>query len=160
MPTLASNPVPDGMHTLTPHLICADAAGAIDFYRRAFGAEQLFRLDGQDGKLMHAMLRIGDSALMLGEEEPSWGALGPRLLKGTPVVLHLYSPDVDAAIEQAAAAGAKVTMPAADMFWGDRYGQVEDPYGHRWSIATHKQDLTQEEIEAAMRAAPPCGQPQ
>ncbi len=143
-------PVPDGMHTLTPHLVCADAAAAIDFYRRAFGAVETMRLPGPGGKLMHAALRIGDSTLMLVDEVPAWGALGPKALKGSPVTIHLAVENVDAAVAQAVACGAKVTMPVADMFWGDRYGQLEDPFGHRWSVATHIRDLSPDEIVQAM----------
>ncbi|KVD37773.1 glyoxalase [Burkholderia ubonensis] len=150
-------PIPEGMHTLTPHLICAGAADAIEFYRQAFNAVERVRLPAPNGKLMHACLTIGDSTLMLVDEMPEHGALGPKALKGTPVCLHLFVPDVDAAIAQAVAAGAKVTMPAADMFWGDRYGQVEDPFGHRWSLATHQRDLTPEQIRDAMASAPGCG---
>ncbi|KWI85534.1 glyoxalase [Burkholderia ubonensis] len=150
-------PIPEGMRTLTPHLICAGAADAIEFYRQAFNAIERVRLPAPNGKLMHACLTIGDSTLMLVDEMPEHGALGPKALKGTPVCLHLFVPDVDAAIAQAVAAGAKVTMPAADMFWGDRYGQVEDPFGHRWSLATHQRDLTPEQIRDAMASAPGCG---
>ncbi|KVD52239.1 VOC family protein [Burkholderia ubonensis] len=150
-------PIPEGMRTLTPHLICAGAADAIEFYRQAFNAVERVRLPAPNGKLMHACLTIGDSSLMLVDEMPEHGALGPKALKGTPVCLHLFVPNVDAAIAQAVAAGAKVTMPAADMFWGDRYGQVEDPFGHRWSLATHQRDLTPEQIRDAMASAPGCG---
>ena len=146
----AVKPIPDGMHSLTPHLICADAAGAIDFYRRAFGAVETMRLPAPGGKLMHAAVRIGDSTLMLVDEMPEWGALGPKALKGSPVTIHLSVENVDAVVAQAVAAGAKVTMPVADMFWGDRYGQLEDPYGHRWSVATHIRDLSPDEIQQAM----------
>lgn len=145
--------VPDGMHTITPHLVCRDAAAAIAFYQKAFGAVELARLPGPQGKLLHAMLRIGDSPLMLVDEFHDWGALGPQSLKGSPVTIHLYVEDVDAAVERAVAAGARLTMPVADMFWGDRYGTVEDPFGHRWSIATHIRDLSPEEIQAAAKAA-------
>ncbi|AWV00390.1 VOC family protein [Burkholderia sp. JP2-270] len=150
-------PIPEGMRTLTPHLICAGAVAAIDFYKRAFNASEQFRLAMPDGRLAHACLAIGDSTLMLVDEMPEHGALGPKALKGTAVCLHLYVPDTDAAIAKAVAAGATVTIPAADMFWGDRYGQVEDPFGHRWSLATHQRDLTPEQIADAMASAPPCG---
>jgi PhnB protein len=143
--------IPDGMHSLTPHLICAGAASAIEFYKKAFNAVELMRLPGPDGKLVHGAVRIGDSMLMLVDENEAWGSFGPKALKGSPVVIHLQVEDVDAAMAQAAAAGATITMPATDMFWGDRYGQVEDPFGHRWSVATHTKDLTHEQIEAAMR---------
>ncbi|MBO9353524.1 VOC family protein [Bordetella petrii] len=146
-------PIPDDMHTLTPHLICQGAAQAIDFYVRAFGAKELARLPGPDGRVMHASVRIGDSTLMLADAFPECGAADPKALQGSPVYLHLYVEDVDATMAQAQAAGATITMPAADMFWGDRYGQLTDPQGHRWSVATHKQDLTPEQIQQAMQAA-------
>jgi len=153
MSTPAVKPIPEGMHTLTPHIIVAGAAEAIEFYKKAFKAVEQVRLPGPGGKLMHASLKIGDSTLMLVDEMPDCGggaSFGPKALKGTPVVLHLYVEDADATIAQAEAAGAKVTMPATDMFWGDRYGQVEDPFGHRWSVATHKRDVTPDEMKAAM----------
>ena len=112
----AVKPVPDDMHTLTPHLICAGAADAIEFYKKAFGATEMARLPGPDGKLMHAMVQIGDSKLMLVDEMPEWGVLGPKSLKGSPVTIHMYVADVDAAVEKAVAAGAKVTMAVADQF--------------------------------------------
>lgn len=146
----ASQPIPEGMHTLTPHIVCDGAAAAIEFYKQAFGAVETARLPGQHGKLMHAAVRIGDSTLMLVDEMPEWGSLGPKALKGSPVTLHLYVSDADATVAQAVAAGAKVTMPVADMFWGDRYGQIEDPFGHRWSIATHVREVTPEEMQQAM----------
>ena len=146
----APKPIPEGMHSLTPHIVCAGAADAIDFYKRAFNAVEQARLPGPDGKLMHAAVKIGDSTLMLVDENPQWGSLGPKALKGSPVTIHLYVPDVDATVAKAVAAGAKVTMPVADMFWGDRYGQLEDPFGHRWSVATHTRDLTSEEIREGM----------
>jgi uncharacterized glyoxalase superfamily protein PhnB len=139
------------MHTVTPHLICAGASDAIEFYKRAFGAVELSRMPGADGKIMHASIRIGDSVIMLNEEMPEWGALGPKALKGSPVTIHLYVEDADAAFEKAVGAGAKVTMPLDDMFWGDRYGKLEDPFGHQWSIGTHVRDVTPEEMQAAMK---------
>ncbi len=150
----AVKPIPEGMHTVTPHLICAGASDAIDFYKRAFNAVELTRLPGPNGKLMHAAIRIGDSVLMLTDEAPEWGALGPKALNGSSVTVHLYVEDVDAVVAQAVAAGAKPLMPVTDMFWGDRYGQVEDPCGHRWSVATHKQDLTPEQIAHGMANMP------
>lgn len=144
-------PVPDGMHTVTPHLICAGGAAAIEFYKKAFNAVEVARLPGSDGKLMHAMIRIGDSPVMLMDEFPDWGTFGPKSLKSTPVVIHLQVEDADAMVKQAAAAGGKVTLPVSEMFWGDRYGQVEDPFGHLWSIATHVRDLTPEEIQQGMQ---------
>ena len=142
--------IPDGMHSLTPHLVCAGAADAIEFYKRAFGAVETARMPGPGGKLMHAAVTIGDSALMLVDDFPEWGSLDPKALKGTPVTIHLYVENADAVVAQAVAAGAKVTMPVADMFWGDRYGQIEDPFGHRWSVATHQRDMSPEEMQKGM----------
>ena len=144
-----TKPIPEGMHTLTPHLVCAGAVEAIEFYKRAFGAEELFRLPGPDGKLMHAALRIGDSVLMMVDAFPDCNP-GPLALKGSPVVLHNYVADADHVFDQAVAAGATATMPMTDMFWGDRYGQLSDPFGHRWSIATHVRDVTPEEMQQAV----------
>lgn len=141
------------LRSITPHIVCAGASDAIEFYKKAFGAEETFRLPGADGKLMHASVKIGDSTVMLVDEMPEWGALGPKALKGSPVTIHLMVDDVDSVFAQAVAAGATVKMPVADMFWGDRYGQVIDPFGHVWSIATHVRNLTPEEIAAAGREA-------
>ena len=141
----AVKPIPDGTRSLTPHLVCAGAADAIQFYVKAFNAVEVVRLPGPGDKLMHACIRIGDSALMLADESPEWGSLGPKALKGSPVTIHLCVEDVDAVVAQAVASGAKVTMPLADMFWGDRYAQLEDPFGHRWSVATHTRDVSPEE---------------
>src|SRR6266850_3256141 len=144
------NPIPEGMHTVTPHLICAGAAEAIEFYKNAFGAIEISRMPGPDGKVMHASIRIGDSVLMLNDEMPEWGSFGAKHFKGSPVTIHLYVENADAVFEQAVGAGAKVTMPLADMFWGDRYGKVEDPFGHHWSIGTHVRDVSPEEMQKAM----------
>jgi len=143
--------IPAGMTAVTPHLIVAGAAEAIEFYKKAFGATEEARMPGPDGRLMHAAVRIGDSTVMLVDEMPEWGALGPKSLKGTPVTIHLYVEDVDAVVERAVKAGAKVTMPVADQFWGDRYGKLEDPFGHHWSVATHVRDVSMEEMQDAMR---------
>lgn len=143
-------PIPEGMHSLTPLVVCAGAAAAIEFYKKAWNAVEVSRLPGPDGKLMHASVKIGDSTLMLTDEMPEWGGFGPLALKGSPVTIHLYVEDVDAAVAQAVAAGAKVTMPVQEMFWGDRYGQLEDPFGHHWSVATHTRDLTPEEVQKGM----------
>lgn len=148
-------PVPPGMHTLTPHLVCKGATEAITFYVKAFGAVELARLPGPDGRLMHGMVRIGDSPLMLFDEYPEQGCLGPQSLKGSPVIIHLYVTDVDATVARAVEAGARVTLPVSDMFWGDRYGQLQDPFGHCWSVATHIRDLNPEEIAAAARQGCP-----
>jgi PhnB protein len=143
--------IPQGMHSVTPHLICAGAARAIEFYKQAFGATEEARLPGPDGRLMHASVKIGDSQVMLVDEMPEWGALGPKSLKGSPVTIHLYVDDVDAVVARAVRADAKVTMPVADQFWGDRYGKLEDPFGHHWSVATHVRDVSMEEAQKAMR---------
>ncbi len=145
--------IPDGMHSLTPYLVCRGASQAIDFYARAFGAIELFRLPAPDGSVLHAAVLIGDSQLFLTEERASCGALGPQALEGSPVTLHLQVQDADASVARAVGAGAKVTMPLADMFWGDRYGQLEDPFGHHWSVATHQRDLSPEQIQAGAAAA-------
>lgn len=143
------------MPTVTPHLVCKDAIQAIEFYKQAFGAEEQMKLVAPNGGLVHAGLKIGNSMIMLAEEMPDWGSLGPIALKGSPVVIHLQVKDADAAIAQAEKAGAKVTMPAADMFWGDRYGQVVDPFGHRWSIAHRVRDVSPADMQKA--ASEMCG---
>jgi uncharacterized glyoxalase superfamily protein PhnB len=150
MPTPTVKPIPDGMHSLTPHLACAGAADAIEFYKRAFNAVETSRLPSPSGRLMHAAVRIGDSTLMLVDEFLDMGSFGPKSLKGSPVTIHLFVEDVDATIAQAVAAGATLKMPAQDMFWGDRYGQLEDPFGHHWSVATHQRDLSPEQIREGM----------
>ncbi|WP_297919532.1 VOC family protein [Metallibacterium sp.] len=144
--------IPDGMRSLTPHLVCRGAAAAIDFYGRAFDAIEQFRLPGPDGRLVHACVLIGDSQLFLVDEMPEHGALGPRALKGSPVTIHLQVQDADATFARAVQAGATVSMPLADMFWGDRYGRVTDPFGHSWSIATHVRDVSPDDMVAAMKA--------
>ena len=146
-----ARPIPEGMHSVTPHLICAGAADAIEFYKKAFGAVEEARLAGPNNRIMHAMLRIGDSAVMLVDEMPEWGALGPKTLKGSPVTLHLYVDDADAFAARAVKAGAKITMPVADMFWGDRYGKLEDPFGHHWSVATPVREVSMAEAAEAMK---------
>ena len=148
-------PVPDGMHTVTPHLVCAGAADAIEFYKKAFNAVELGRVPGPQGKLLHALIRIGDSVVMLVDEFPDWKSFGPKSLKGSPVTIHLYVPDVETFFKQAVTAGAKVAMPLEDMFWGDRYGKLEDPFGHHWSVATHVRDVKPEELREAAKKA--CG---
>jgi uncharacterized glyoxalase superfamily protein PhnB len=144
-------PIPDGMHTVTPHIVCAGASDAIEFYKKAFGATETSRMPGPDGKLMHGSVQIGDSCVMLVDENKEWGMLSPKSLNGTPVTIHLYVENVDKFAERASAAGAKVVMPVADMFWGDRYGILEDPYGHRWSVATHTRDMTPAEMQKAIQ---------
>ena len=139
--------IPEGFHTITPHLIVKGAAEAIEFYKRAFGAEARGIHHGPGNSVMHAEIKIGDSFVMLNDEFPDYGAVGPKSRGGTSTALHIYTEDADALFNRATAAGATVTMPLADQFWGDRYGQVEDPFGHRWSIATHKEDLSDEEMQ-------------
>jgi len=146
-------PVPDGMHAVTPHLTCAGAADAIEFYKKAFNAVEIKRMPGPQGKLMHALIRIGDSAVMLADEFPDWGSFGPKSLNGSPVTIHIYVEDVDALVERAVAAGAKITMPLEDTFWGDRYGKLEDPFGHHWSVATHLRDMSSEDMQQAAQKA-------
>lgn len=145
------------LHSVTPHLVCEGAAAALEFYCKAFDAREIMRLPGKEGRLMHASIQIGDSVVMLADDFPEYGGLGPKALKGSPVTLHLNVADVDAAYAQALAAGAQSRMAPADMFWGDRYAQVTDPFGHHWSLATHIRDVTAEEMQAAMQQAmPPC----
>lgn len=145
------NPIPEGFHSVTPHLIIKDAGKAIDFYKKAFGATEICRIPGPDGKsIMHAEIQIGDSHIMIAEENPDWQCKGPTTLGGTPVTIHLYVKDADAAFKQAVDAGAEATMPPDDMFWGDRYGKVTDPFGHHWSVATHVEDVSPEDMEKRM----------
>ena len=150
-------PIPEDMHSLTPHLVCAGALDAIAFYKRAFGATEGGVMLSPDGKLMHGMIRIGDSALMLMEENKAWGALGPTLLGGSPVTIHLYVNNCDDVFAKAVAEGATAKMAPADMFWGDRYGVLTDPFGHNWSIATHIRDASPEEMKAAISKMAGCG---
>ena len=144
--------IPKGFHAVTPYLTVTDSARAIDFYKRAFGAEELLRVDGPDGKVAHAEIKIGDSIIMLSDEMQGWSR-SPQSLGGTAVNIFLYVKDVDEVFNRAVAEGAKVGMPVSDMFWGDRYGQVTDPFGHSWSIATHKEDLQPEELRKRTKAA-------
>ena len=144
--------IPKGFHTVTPYLTVTDSARAIDFYKRAFGAEELYRVDGPDGKVAHAEIKIGDSIIMLSDEMPGWSR-SSQSLGGTAVNIFLYVKDVDQVFNRAVAEGAKVGMPVSDMFWGDRYGQVTDPFGHSWSLATHKEDVPLEELRKRTKAA-------
>lgn len=145
-------PIPPGFATLTPHLIVADGAKAIEFYKQAFGARERMCMMCPDGKsLMHAQLMIGNSIIMLGGEFPP-DCLSPKSRGGTTVFLHFYTDDADAAFDRAVKAGCTPKIPVSDMFWGDRYGQVQDPFGHQWSIATHKQDLTPKQMAANAKA--------
>jgi uncharacterized glyoxalase superfamily protein PhnB len=146
--TATTKPIPEGFHAVTPHLVVRGAVEAIDYYKRAFGAVERFRMAGPDGKsIMHAELVIGDSIIFLCDEMPDMDCRSPAALQGTPVSIHLYVDDADAVFSRAVSAGGRVTMPLQDMFWGDRFGEIEDPYGHRWSIASHVEDVPPEEIE-------------
>ncbi len=138
--------IPEGFHTVTPALTVSDGAKAIDFYKRAFGATEIFRMNAPGGKIGHAELKIGDSIVMLGDEFPM-GARSPQSAGGTTVTLHLYVQDVDAAFKQAIGAGGKADMPPTDMFWGDRYGKLTDPFGHSWGLSTHVKDVSPEEMK-------------
>jgi len=140
-------PIPEGYHTVTPYLTVRDAAQAIDFYKRAFGAKERARMPGPDGKgVMHAELQIGDSRVMLSDELPISSSKAPTTLGGTTGALFIYVPNVDAAFKRAEGAGCKVLSPLADMFWGDRYGKLEDPFGNQWMLATHKEDVPPKEM--------------
>jgi PhnB protein len=144
--------IPKGYHTVTPSIVVAGAAKAIDFYKKALGAEEIMRFPGPDGKIMHAEIRIGDSVIMLVDEMPDQGGRGPKLIGGTPVSFFIYGEDVDAAWKRAVDAGAKPIMPLDDQFWGDRTGLLEDPFGHHWWLAQHIQDLTPEELRTRSEA--------
>lgn len=151
-------PIPKGYHALTPSLVVDGATKAIAFYKNAFGAKQKSVMSSPDGKIMHAELQIGDSFLMLSDEFPDMGAKSPKTLGGVGYSTMIYTKNVDKLFDQAVKAGAKVLMPVADMFWGDRYGRVEDPFGHQWQLATHKEDLTPKQMakRAAAAMAPPA----
>jgi PhnB protein len=143
-------PIPDGYHTVTPYLVVNNAGAAIDFYKRAFGAQEIMRMDGPPGKIAHAELKIGDSMIMLSDEMPGASCRSPQSLGGTAAGIFLYVKDVDSVFRQATSAGAKVEMALADQFWGDRYGKLTDPFGHSWSIATHVEDVTPADMEKRM----------
>jgi PhnB protein len=145
--TSSVKPIPEGYHNVTPYLIVDGASGAIEFYRKAFGATELMRMAAPGGKVGHAEIRIGDSRIMLADEYPDMGARGPKAFGGSPVNLHLYVEDVDAVARQAVAAGAKEVRPVKDQFYGDRSGTFEDPYGHLWHVATHKEDVPEAELK-------------
>lgn len=150
-------PLPDGMHQLSPHLVCAGAAEAIDFYREAFDAVEMMRLPGPDGKLMHASVLVNGSSVLLVDENVEYGMSSPIALGGSPVTLHLIVDDVDVWVARAVAAGASVAMPVEDMFWGDRYGVIVDPFGHSWSLASPVTSMTPDEIATAVPQS--AGQP-
>jgi PhnB protein len=146
MPTTVK-PIPDGYHSVTPYLIVKGGVRAIEFYKTAFGATELARMMQPDGRVGHAEIKIGDSPVMLADEFPEMGQRSPQTIGGTPVSLMIYVPDVDAVVARAVAAGAELTRPVADQFYGDRTGGVTDPFGHAWFIATHKEDLSMEELQ-------------
>ncbi|SRR5712692_3828028 len=148
-------PIPDGYPTVTPYLFTDGASAAIEFYTTVFGATERMRMAGPDGKVGHAELAIGDSVIMLADEHPELGVLGPKTIGGTPVMLSVYVEDVDATVEQALTSGATLLEPIENKFYGDRSGQIEDPFGHRWSVATHIEDVAPEEM--AKRAAAAAG---
>jgi len=145
--TASSKPIPQGFHTVTPSLVVRNAAQAIEFYKKALGAEELMRMSSPGGKIAHAELKIGDSIIFITDENPEIGCKSPQTLGGSAGSLYLYVPDVDKAFQRAIDAGGKTIMPVADMFWGDRYGQFTDPYGHTWGLSTHVKDLSEQEIE-------------
>jgi PhnB protein len=144
--------IPDGYHTVTPYLIVSGAAEAIEFYKGAFGALEHERMQDESGKVRHAEISIGNSRLMLADENLELSALSPKTIGGSPVSIHLYVEDVDAVVANAVAAGASLTRQVADQFYGDRVGGISDPFGHRWFVATHKEDLTMDEIRARAAA--------
>jgi PhnB protein len=146
-------PIPEGYHTITSYLIVTGAASAIEFYKHAFGAKEVMRIPHPDGRIGHAELQVGDSRLILADEFPEIGARSPMSLGGTPVSILLYVEDVDAVTTRALAAGAKLLRPVRDQFYGDRTGTLSDPFGHQWTIATHKEDLSLEEIKRRAAAA-------
>ncbi len=151
--TSRAKPIPEGYHTATPYLIVRDAARAIEFYKKAFGATELMRMADPSGKVRHAEIKIGNSPIMIADEFPEIGARSPQSLGGSPVSILLYVEDVDALFSQAIAAGAKVQRPVKDQFYGERSGGLADPFGHVWYIATHKEDVSPEEMQKRAAAA-------
>jgi len=145
-------PIPDGFNTLTPHIVVDDARAAFAFYSKALGAELVHQMESPDGKICYAQMKVGDSSLMLVEESPQWHMKSPKSLGGTPVTIHLYVNDADTALQRAEQAGATITMPVQDMFWGDRFGKFADPFGHDWSVATHVEDVAPEELSKRAEA--------
>lgn len=146
-------PIPEGYHSVTPYLIVKGGAQAIEFYKTAFGATELIRMARPDGKIGHAEIRIGDSVIMLADENPAMGSLSPQAVGGTPVLIHLYVEDADAVFNRGVAAGGTVERPLKDQFYGDRTGRIVDPFGHRWYVATHKEDVAPEELKKRVAAA-------
>jgi PhnB protein len=156
--TSGVKPIPEGYHSITPYLVVNDAAGAIEFYRSAFGASELMRMAAAGGRVGHAEIGIGDSRIMLADEFPEMGARSARTLGGSPVHIYLYVEDVDAVTGKALAAGAKELRPVKDQFYGDRSGSIEDPFGHVWHVSTHKEDVPQDELKRrADKAMRPSG---
>ena len=153
-----TKPIPDGYHTATPYLIIGGASDAIEFYKKAFGATELFRFPMPDGKIGHAEIKIGDSPIMLADEFPAMGYKGPQSLGGSPVSIMIYVADVDTVFNQAVAAGATVKEAVSDKFYGDRLGTLTDPFGHVWHVSTHKEDVSLEEMEKRAKAAHGGGQ--
>jgi PhnB protein len=151
--TTPVKPIPDGYHSVTPYLIIRNAANAIEFYKKAFGATELFRFGAPEGKIGHAEIKIGDSPIMLADEYPDMGYVSPQTLGGSPVSLMIYVEDVDTVFDRAVASGAEVQKPVEDKFYGDRSGTITDPYGHVWHIATHKEDISLEEMNKRAAAA-------
>ena len=151
---MAVKPIPDGYHTVTPYLYIRGAADAIEFYKKAFGATEIMRMPMPDGKIGHAEIKIGDSPIMLADEQPEMGVLGPQTRGGVTSSIMLYVEDADAMFDQAVLAGAKVSRPLKDQFYGDRSGTLEDPWGHQWTVATHVEDVSMEEMERRMAAMP------
>jgi PhnB protein len=149
---MPAKPIPEGYHSVTPYLIIRDAARAIDFYKKAFGAKELFRLPSPDGKIGHAEIRIGNSVVMLADEHPDFQAHSPQKYGGTPVSLLIYVEDVDKVYPQAIAAGGQETRPLKDQFYGDRSGTLTDPFGHIWTIASHKEDVSPQEMQRRYEA--------
>ena len=148
----STQPVPPGFHTVTPSLTVRNGAQAIEFYKKALGAEQRMCMTAPDGKITHAELKIGDSIIFLNDENPQMGCKSPQTLGGTSGTFYLYVEDVDTAFQRAVDAGGKATMPVTDMFWGDRFGSFTDPYGHTWGLSTHTQDMTEQEMEQGAKA--------
>src|SRR6266536_4862497 len=153
----AVKPIPEGYHSVTPYLIISGAADAIEFYKKAFGAIELLRMPYPDGKIGHAEIKIGDSPIMLADEVPDMKYLSPKTLGGSPVSILLYVEDVDTVFNRAVAAGATQDRPVEDKFYGDRAGSLIDPFGHTWHVATHKEDVTPEEMERRSKAAAAAG---
>jgi PhnB protein len=150
---MAVKPIPEGYHSVTPYLVVNGAGRAIEYYKQAFGAKELFRMPGPGGKIMHAEMKIGDSPIMLADEFPEMGAVSPQSLGGTPVGIMVYVEDVDTVFNRAVAAGGTVVRAVIDQFYGDRSGTLTDPFGHKWTIGTHKEDVSMEEMQRRMASA-------